>query len=360
MGEIDFRGPGRRGVVQHLVTNDIGKLVDGRAAYTVTCHETGGIVDDCIVYRLGPEHFRIVVNASNIAKDFASLLRAQRRHGVCDRESLRRVRAARRAGAQGAGARRRAGRRASARRPDVRLRRRPRGRRGGAPPPAPATPARTASSCSSPAERARPVWDAFVQAGAAPIGLGARDTLRLEARLCLYGNDIDDDTDPFAAQLGWVVKLDKGIACVGQAALERVKAAGPTRKLVGWKLVERGIVRDHAEVIDDSGAVIGRVTSGGVAPTVGGAVGMAYVPSASPSPVARSRCASAARPSRRSRSRARFTAATLDLSTTLRAKERDEHRDPGRPPLHQGTRVGPQGRRPRRRRHHVPRGRAAR
>jgi len=276
MGEIDFRGPGALAVVQHLVTNDIGKLVDGRAAYTVTCHEDGGIVDDCIVYRIGPEHFRIVVNASNIAKDFEHF----RTHGgdgctIEDRSDEFALLAV-----QGPKAPALVAELAGAQLVDVPTFGFADGQVAGVP----VVAARTGYTGEDgfelfvPADRARAVWDAFIGRGATPIGLGARDTLRLEARLCLYGNDIDDSTDPFAAQLGWVVKLDKGVPCVGQAALERIKARGPSRKLVGFRVLDRGIVREGAEVIGQGGSVIGRVTSGGVAPTLGGAIGMAYVP----------------------------------------------------------------------------------
>src|SRR4029079_7589389 len=101
----------------------------------------------------------------------------------------------------------------------------------------------------------------LVSAKVTPIGLGARDTLPLEARLCLYGNDIDDDTDPISAGLGWVVKLDKGIACIGHDAIAAVKRNGPVQKLVGFRVVDRGIVRDGAEVLGDGDAAVGRVTS---------------------------------------------------------------------------------------------------
>ncbi|HET6582624.1 MAG TPA: glycine cleavage system aminomethyltransferase GcvT [Nannocystaceae bacterium] len=278
MGEIDFRGPRALAVVQRLVTNDIGKLVDGRAAYTVTCHDTGGIVDDCIVYRLGPEHFRIVVNASNIAKDFEHFVKHG--GGECSIDDVSASFAL--LAVQGPKATGMVAALAGAHLFDVPTFGFADGRVGDVP----VTAARTGYTGEDgfelfvAAERARSVWDAFVTAGAAPIGLGARDTLRLEARLCLYGNDIDDETDPYSAQLGWVVKLDKGCECIGHAALERIKAQGPRQKLVGWKLLDRGIVRDGGEAVDEAGEVIGRVTSGGVAPTVGGSIGMAYVPSA--------------------------------------------------------------------------------
>jgi aminomethyltransferase len=278
MGEIDFTGAGALATVQRLVTNDIGKLANGRAAYTVTCHETGGIVDDCIVYRIGPEHYRIVVNASNIDKDHDHF----RSHVGADCTIVNRSDEFALLAVQGPRAIALVAKLAGAHLVDVPTFGFAEGNVGGVP----ITAARTGYTGEDgfelfvAADRARPVWDAFVQAGAAPIGLGARDTLRLEARLCLYGNDIDDTTDPFAAQLGWVVKLDKGTPCIGHDALVRIKAAGPAQKLVGWKLVERGVCRDGAEVVDDAGTVIGRVTSGGVSPTMGGSIGMAYVPAA--------------------------------------------------------------------------------
>ena len=276
MGEIDFLGPGALAAVQRVVTNDASRLADMRAQYTVTCHEHGGIVDDCIVYRLAPEHFRIVVNASNIAKDFdhfrryaSDLCRIENRS---DAFALLAV--------QGPAAVDLVAKLAGAQLRDV-----PGfGLGTGSVAGVEVLAARTGYTGEDgfelfvPAEHAVTVWEAITSAGAVPIGLGARDTLRLEARLPLYGNDIDDDTDPYAAGLQWVVKLDKGSECVGAEALREVAAAGPQRKLVGFTVNSRGIVRGGAEVLGERDAVVGRVTSGGPAPTVGGAVGLAYVP----------------------------------------------------------------------------------
>ncbi len=279
MGEIDFRGPGAIACVQRLVTNDIGKLVDGRAAYTVTCKEDGGIVDDCIVYRIGPEHLRIVVNAANIAKDFAHF----RKHGEGQGCSIDDVSSAwALIAVQGPEAPSIVASLAGPALRDVATFGFVDATIAGVP----ITAARTGYTGEDgfelfvPAASARAVWDAFIAAKVQPIGLGARDTLRLEARLSLYGNDIDETTDPISAGLGWVVKLDKGIACIGHDALAAVKRNGPTRKLVGFRVVDRGIVRDGADVLGDADAVVGRVTSGGVAPTVGGSVGLAWVPTA--------------------------------------------------------------------------------
>ncbi|MBL8974307.1 MAG: glycine cleavage system aminomethyltransferase GcvT, partial [Myxococcales bacterium] len=288
MGEIDFTGPGALAAVQRLITNDAAKLVDGRAMYTCVCYPDGGIVDDCIVYRRGPEDFRIVVNAANIAKDFAffkqhagslpgrcaiadhsddfALIAVQgpkARALVADLggEHLLAVPSFGFASAWIAGV-------------DI-------------------TAARTGYTGEDgfelfvPADVAVPVWQALLAGGAAPIGLGARDTLRLEARLSLYGNDIDQTTSPLEAGLGWVVKLDKltrGEPFVGAEALAAQKAAGLTRTLVGFRVQDRNIARHGAEVVDETGAVIGNVTSGGPAPTVGGAVGLAYVPIARSAP----------------------------------------------------------------------------
>lgn len=282
MGEVDFVGPQARRAVDRLITNDASKLQDGRALYTAVCLENGGIVDDCIVYRLGPEHFRIVINAANIEKDVAhfrehasELCEVQDRSDEFALIAVQGPKAVAMVDALGSSD--------LASTPSFGL--------------AYTTlagaeilAARTGYTGEDgfelfvPAERARAVWDALLGAGARPIGLGARDTLRLEARLCLYGNDIDETTHPYEAGLGWVVKLGKEEPFVGRDALVRVKDEGPARKLVGFTVVGRGVARAGAEVLDDGDRVVGVVTSGGVAPTVGGSIGMAYVPTAMAQP----------------------------------------------------------------------------
>jgi aminomethyltransferase len=132
----------------------------------------------------------------------------------------------------------------------------------------------------TPAAGTRAVWDALLGAGVKPAGLGARDTLRLEARLSLYGNDIDETTTPYEAGLGWVVKLEAG-EFIGKPALLRQKQEGVTRKLAGFVMKERGIARhDYDIYAPGGGEPVGKVTSGSPGPTVGVAVGMGYVPSA--------------------------------------------------------------------------------
>ena len=294
MGEIDFTGPGALAAVQRLVTNDATKLTDGKALYTCVCYPDGGIVDDCIVYRRGPQDFRIVVNAANIAKDFAFF--KEHAGALCsienhsDEVGLIAV--------QGPKARA-----VVASLGGEHLLKIPSfGFASGTIAGVEIVAARTGYTGEdgfelfTPAAGAVPVWQALLAAGAAPIGLGARDTLRLEARLSLYGNDIDQTTTPLEAGLGWVTKLDKphvpsgldpltrGEPFVGAEALAKQKAEGLKRTLVGFRVQDRNIARPGADVVDASGAVIGRVTSGGPAPTVGGAVGMAYVPLALAAP----------------------------------------------------------------------------
>lgn len=280
MGEVDFEGPGALEAILVLVTGDAGKLEDGRALYTVTCREHGGIVDDCIVYRLGAQRFRIVVNAANVDKDVAHFREhAGGRCTIVDRSdevALIAVQGPKALGIVAA----LAGDAGLAEVPSF-------GMRDATVAGVAVTAARTGYTGEDGFELfvaagdAPKVWRALHGAGVAPIGLGARDTLRLEARLSLYGQDIDETTNPYEAGLGWVVKLDRGPTAppfVGQAALAEVKAKGATRRLAGFVVEGRGIVRPGAEVLGEGDAVIGHVTSGGPAPTVGGAVGLCYVP----------------------------------------------------------------------------------
>jgi aminomethyltransferase len=279
MGEILVEGPNAVAAVDRLVSNDLSKLEVGRAIYTVCCNEDGFILDDLIVYRLEPEKVLVVCNASNrekIVGHFAAHLDlAVPWNDVSDQWALLAV--------QGPAAR------AIAK--DM----------GGAPdlldlPPFHVTRATLAGvdlwaartgytgedgfEIFCPADGAVAVWRALLEAGAPhglePAGLGARDTLRLEARLMLYGNDIDEGTHPFEAGLGWVVKLEAG-DFIGRDALRRIKAEGFERKLVGFEMTERGIAR-HGYAILANGAPVGEVTSGSPGPTVGRNIGLGYVP----------------------------------------------------------------------------------
>jgi len=287
MGEIHFRGSRAGEAVQRLVTNRVAGLEDGRAMYAVACHESGGIVDDLIVYRVAADHFLIVVNASNIDKDY--------RHFLANAGSLCQITNESDAtaliafqGPKAAAALQPLADAALAALPsfhflpDRRVADRP------------VWIARTGYTgedgfevfCAP--EHALALWDVLVEAaakvGGKPVGLGARDTLRLEARLCLYGNDLTDTTTPLEAGLGWVVKFDAG-DFIGKQALLRQREAGIERKLVGFEMRARGIAR-HGYAISDveSGARLGEVTSGTVGPTVGKNIGLGYVPTSHSDP----------------------------------------------------------------------------
>jgi aminomethyltransferase len=281
MGEIHFRGPRATEAVDRLVTHHAAALREGRAMYAVACHPNGGIVDDLIVYRVAADHLLIVVNASNVAKDYRHFVEHAGTLCQIDDESeqtgLLAFQGPKAATALGSLC-------------DADLATLPSfafltGREVAG---HPAWIARTGYTgedgfeifCA--AEHAPAIWDALLIAaqgvGGKPVGLGARDTLRLEARLSLYGNDLDDTTSPLEAGLGWVVKLDKG-DFIGREALVRQKAAGLDRKLVGFEMRDRGIARHGYAILDvQSGARLGVVTSGTVGPTVGKNIGMGYLP----------------------------------------------------------------------------------
>jgi len=275
MGRLDFTGAQALTAIQRVFTNDASRLEIGGAQYTMMCHSHGGIVDDCILYKLADDHYRVVVNASNVDKDLTflrqhvgSTCQLQDRSGEFSLLAVAGPKACTLLESLS----------------DAPLRDVPGFMsRQVAMSGVPVLAARTGYTGEDsfelfvPAADSLSVWQAITAAGARPVGLGARDTLRMEARLTLYGNDIDATTNPYEAGLGWTVKLEKG-DFVGREALRRVVQHGLTRKLVGFRVSSRGIARAGADVIDEEGAVVGRVTSGGPGPTVGGAIGMAYVP----------------------------------------------------------------------------------
>jgi len=285
MGEIHFRGPRAAEAVSRLVTSDAAGMPEGRALYTVACHETGGIVDDLIVYRIATDHFLIVVNAANIEKDYRHFLAHVGTWCQIDDESDTTALIAfqgPKAEAALTGLTKAA---IATLRPFHFL---PGQDVAGHP----AWIARTGYTgedgfeIGSPVEHAVALWQALLEAASAvggkPAGLGARDTLRLEARLSLYGNDLSDSTTPLEAGLDWVVKFEAG-NFVGKAALQRQREGGMTtmRKLAGFEMRERGIPRHGYPITDPrSGAVLGQVTSGGVGPSIGKNIGMGYVPAA--------------------------------------------------------------------------------
>ncbi|MCC6899545.1 MAG: glycine cleavage system aminomethyltransferase GcvT [Polyangiaceae bacterium] len=284
MGELELEGEHAAAVVDYLVTNSLARIEPGQAMYTCCCNEQGTILDDLIVYKRAADRILVVCNASNRAKISAHFARAAKDHcefrDVSDALGLIALQGPKALAVLSAAG------------PDLgnvsdtlggfRFRD---GKVAGIA----ATVARTGYTgedgveifCAS--ADAPALWRALMTAGQsfgiAPAGLGARDTLRLEARLSLYGNDIDETTNPIEAGLGWTVKLDKG-DFVGRAAIAQVKEAGPSRKLVGFEMTGRGIARHGYPLQDGAGQVVGVCTSGGPAPTVGKNIGLGYLPSA--------------------------------------------------------------------------------
>lgn len=284
MGELELWGEHAAAVVNYLVTNDLGRIEVGQAMYTCCCNEQGTILDDLIIYKRAAERILVVCNASNRDKISAHFAKAAKDHcefrDVSDETALMALQGPK-ALAVLAEAGTDLGNVAEAL-GGFRFRD---GRVAGIA----ATVARTGYTgedgveifCAS--ADAPALWRALLAAGEpfgiAPAGLGARDTLRLEARLSLYGNDIDETTNPIEAGLAWTVKLEKG-DFVGRAAIAKVKEGGPPRKLVGFEMTGRGIARHGYPLQDTSGAVVGVCTSGGPAPTVGKNIGLGYLPSA--------------------------------------------------------------------------------
>lgn len=275
MGEIEIKGPGALEAVNRLITNDLAAIVDGQALYTCLCRPDGGIVDDLVVYRFAEDHIFICCNASNRAKDFAWI-----------QENLRGVTARDRSdefaqlALQGPMAVEVVQRFASIDLSPIKRYHFAVGLVCGAS----VIFSRTGYTGEdgfelylAPADAPR-IFDALIgEPEVKPIGLGARDTLRLEMKYALYGNDIDDTTTPLEAGLGWVVKLDKA-DFIGRDALVAQKAAGLTRRLVGFEMLGRAPARHDYPVVDAAGATIGRVTSGSFSPTLKKNIGLAYVP----------------------------------------------------------------------------------
>src|SRR5690606_6941526 len=278
MGEFLITGDKALELIQKISSNDASSLVDGKAQYSYMPNNEGGIVDDLIIYRFNAEKYLLVVNASNIEKDWNwisqhnsmdatmrdlsdeySLLAIQGPKAAEAMQSLTSVdlknfkfytfEVADFAGVE-----------------NVII----------------SATGYTGSGGFEiyfKNENAQKIWDSVFEAGAdygiKPIGLAARDTLRLEMGFCLYGNDIDDTTSPIEAGLDWITKFTKDF--INSEALKREKEEGPKRKLIGFELTGKGIPRQGYEITDASGNSIGNVTSGTMAPSLGKAIGLGYV-----------------------------------------------------------------------------------
>ena len=276
MGEVFVEGERALDFVQWISSNDASKLVDGGIQYSCMPNGNGGIVDDLLVYRLAETRFMLVVNASNLDKDLA-WMKDQNQFGVTltnksDEFALIAL--------QGPRASEILAPLADGPSPaELKYYTFREGTVAGKPAVISATGYTGAGGFELyvPAADAPAIWEALKGEGVPPCGLGARDTLRLEAGFCLYGNDIDDTTSPISAGLGWITKFTKDFVDSERLAAE--KAAGPQNRLRGLRMEERGIPRAGYDVTNSSGEVIGRLTSGTQSPTLGIGIGLAYIAS---------------------------------------------------------------------------------
>jgi len=274
MGELVFRGPDAEEAVQRLVTRDVSRLEEGQAGYSAVCYEDGGTVDDVLVYRR-PEDFLVVVNAANREKDLDHFRENTRDLDVevadeSDDWSLLALQ-----GPEAVGLLQNL---TDADLSGLKYYRSLEGEVGGTS----AMISRTGYTGEDgfeiylPPDDAPGLWRELIEAGATPAGLGARDTLRLEAGMCLYGNELDPETTPLEAGIGFAVHLDKEQEFIGQDALKSEKEEGLRKRLVGFEVEGKGIARhDHPVKVEDE--TVGRVTSGTLSPTLGKAIGLALV-----------------------------------------------------------------------------------
>jgi aminomethyltransferase len=278
MGEFIFKGDKALDLIQRVTSNDASKLYDGKIQYSCLPNEDGGIVDDLLVYRLKEQTYMVVVNASNIEKDWNWFSKYNTEgvemHNISDKTSLLAIQGPKAAEALQSLT-------------DIDLGSMEyytfsKGKFAGVDNVLVSATGYTGAGGFEiyfENEYADKIWDAIFEAGKPfnikPIGLGARDTLRLEMGFCLYGNDIDDTTSPIEAGLGWITKFTKEFT--NSTALLAQKEAGVKSRLVGFEMIDRGIARHDYQIADAEGNVIGRVTSGTQSPSLQKAIGMGYV-----------------------------------------------------------------------------------
>ena len=281
MGEFIIKGEHALDLIQRVTSNDASKLSAGKAQYSCLTNEAGGIVDDLIVYCVEENKvYMLVVNASNIEKDWDWITDANQKkaemHNVSDKTCLLAI--------QGPNATKILQPLTDMDILNLKYYTFVKGTFAGVPNVLVSATGYTGSGgveiyFEDKDGAADKIWDKIFEIGGPqglkPIGLGARDTLRMEMGYCLYGNDIDDTTSPLEAGLGWITKFTKQFT--GREILERQKAEGVERKLVGFEMLEKGIPRHGYEIKDFSGELIGHVTSGTQAPSIGKAIGMGYV-----------------------------------------------------------------------------------
>jgi aminomethyltransferase len=279
MGEFLAIGDGALDLLQLVCSNDITKIKVGQAQYNCLPNENGGIVDDLIVYRIREKEYLLVVNASNIEKDWEWIKKHNSFNvdlkNISDGYSLLAI--------QGPKAVEAMQSLTSTDLSAIKFYHFEVAPFAGINHVIISATGYTGSGgfeiyCKN--SETKQLWDKVMEAGAdfgiKPIGLAARDTLRLEMGYCLYGNDIDETTSPIEANLGWITKFNKDF--INSDQLKQQKETGPTRKLVGFELDERGIPRHGYDIVDAEGNIIGIVTSGTQAPSVGKGIGLGYVP----------------------------------------------------------------------------------
>ncbi|MBO9675932.1 MAG: glycine cleavage system aminomethyltransferase GcvT [Sphingobacteriaceae bacterium] len=278
MGEFILKGEKALDLIQRVTSNDASKLYDGKVQYSCLPNQDGGIVDDLLVYRIDDKTYMLVVNASNIEKDWNWIQQFNTEgvemHNISDQTSLLAIQGPKAADAL-----------QSLTNVDLASMEYytfVKGTFAGIDNVVISATGYTGAGGFEiyfENQYANQIWDAIFEAGAPyniqPIGLGARDTLRLEMGFCLYGNDIDDTTSPIEAGLGWITKFSKTFT--NSEALLAQKEAGIQKKLVGFEMIDRGIPRHDYQIADAEGNIIGKVTSGTQAPSLQKAIGMGYV-----------------------------------------------------------------------------------
>jgi aminomethyltransferase len=278
MGEFLLKGPNALDLIQRVTSNDASKLADGQAQYSCLPNETGGIVDDLIVYKIKDNDYLLVVNASNIDKDWNWISKFNTKDvdmkNISENTSLFAV--------QGPKAAQVLQKLTTIELSAIKYYHFTIGEFAGVKDVVISNTGYTGAGGFEiyvDNQFAEKTWNAIFEAGKAfdikPIGLGARDTLRLEMGFCLYGNDIDDTTSPIEGGLSWITKFTKDFT--NATAIRQQKEAGVKRKLVGFKMIDKGIPRHDYEIRDAGGSVIGKVTSGTISPVLGIGIGLGYV-----------------------------------------------------------------------------------
>ena len=279
MGEIWIKGPAASALVQKLTSNDLQKLAPGKIQYTCFPNESGGIVDDLLVYCYEEEKYLLVVNASNLEKDYRWIL-DHNGHGATVENASHNIA---QLAVQGPNATRLLQKLTPVDLSAIPYYNFKTGEFAGAEEVIISNSGYTGAGgfelymYNDDAPR---VWERLFEAGSEsglqPAGLASRDTLRLEMGFCLYGNDINDSTSPLEAGLGWITKFVEGNEFINRQALEEQKVQGVSRRLIGFELKDRGIPRQHYPILDGDGNRIGEVTSGTMSPMLNKGIGMGY------------------------------------------------------------------------------------